>query len=52
LLKQDFIESITENLDQSKFKIIKINNKYFNKLYKTKKELDGEYIKNLNDKIK
>lgn len=51
-LKYDFIESLKENLDKTKFKIIILPNKFLSKVYKDKKTLDKDFILEINKKVK
>lgn len=50
-LKYDFIRSLKENLDTTKFKIIEMPKRYFNRIAKTVKELNKENIMKYNEKI-
>ncbi len=51
-LKKDFIDSIEENLDKTKFKVIILSKKYLGKIYKSKWVVDKEFISKINKKIK
>lgn len=51
-LKYDFINSLNENLDNTKFKIIILPKVYLNEIYKDKNNLNWDFIKKINKKIK